>query len=82
MDKEKLTKSSLAKLMGISRPTLDKYLEEGFPKMESKEKVAYNRKTELGRNKIDVENRIRLCEYDLEVLKKELDIINKELEEE
>ena len=30
-NEEKLTKVELAKKMGISRPTLDKYLREGFP---------------------------------------------------
>ena len=30
---EKLTKVELARKMGISRPTLDKYLKEGFPKI-------------------------------------------------
>lgn len=80
MANEKLTKSSLAKAMGISRPTLDKYLKEGFPKMESERTMLNARKIELGRRKIEVENRIRLCNYDLEKLNDELIYINKELE--
>ena len=80
MANEKLTKSSLAKAMGISRPTLDKYFKEGFPKMESEQTILNARKIELGRRKIEVENRIRLYNYDLEKLNDELIYINKELE--
>ena len=75
---EKLTKVELARKMGISRPTLDKYLKEGFPKMESEQTMLNARKIELGRRKIEVENRIRLCNYDLEKLNDELIYINKE----
>ena len=80
MANEKLTKSSLAKAMGISRHTLDKYLKEGFPKIESEQTILNARKIELGRRKIEVENRIRLYNYDLEKLNDELIYINKELE--
>ena len=80
MVNEKLTKSSLAKAMGISRPTLDKYLKDGFPKMKSEQTILNARKIELGRRKIEVENRIRLYNYDLEKLNDELIYINKELE--
>ena len=80
MANEKLTKSSLAKAMGISRPTLDKYLKDGFPKMKSEQTILNARKIELGRRKIEVENGIRLCNYDLEKLNDELIYINKELE--
>ena len=80
MANEKLTKSSLAKAMGISRPTLDKYLKEGFPKIESEQTILNARKIELGRRKIEVENRIRLYNYDLEKLNDELIYVNKELE--
>ena len=55
---EKLTKVELARKMGISRPTLDKYLKEGFPKMESEQTILNARKIELGRRKIEVENGI------------------------
>ena len=77
---EKLTKVELARKMGISRPTLDKYLKEGFPKMESEQTILNARKIELGRRKIEVENGIRLCNYDLTKLNDELIYINKELE--
>ena len=77
---EKLTKVELARKMGISRPTLDKYLKEGFPKIESEQTVLNARKIELGRRKIEVENGIRLCNYDLTKLNDELIYINKELE--
>ena len=59
MANEKLTKSSLAKAMGISRPTLDKYLKEGFPKIESEQTILNARKIELGRRKIEIENGIK-----------------------
>ena len=77
---EKLTKVELARKMGISRPTLDKYLKEGFPKIESEQTMLNARKIELGRRKIEVENGIRLCNYDLIKLNDELIYINKELE--
>lgn len=77
---EKLTKVELARKMGISRPTLDKYLKDGFPKMESEQTMLNARKIELGRRKIEVENGIRLCNYDLTKLNDELIYINKELE--
>lgn len=80
MVNEKLTKSSLAKAMGISRPTLDKYLKDGFPKMKSEQTILNARKIELGRRKIEIENGIRLCNYDLEKLNDELIYVNKELE--
>ena len=77
---EKLTKVELARKMGISRPTLDKYLKEGFPKIESEQTMLNARKIELGHRKIEVENGIRLCNYDLTKLNDELIYINKELE--
>ena len=80
MANEKLTKRSLAKAMGISRPTLDKYLKDGFPKMKSEQTILNARKIELGRRKIEIENGIRLCNYDLEKLNDELIYVNKELE--
>ena len=80
MANDKLTKSSLAKAMGISRHTLDKYLKEGFPKTKNVQTMLNVRKIGLGRRKVEVENRIRLCNYDLEELNDELIYINKELE--
>ena len=81
MANEKLTKSSLAKAMGISRPTLDKYLKEGFPKMESEQTILNARKIELGRRKIEVENGIRLHNYEITQLQAELVVINEMLAE-
>ena len=81
MVNERLTKSSLAKAMGISRPTLDKYLKEGFPKMESEQTILNARKIELGRRKIEVENGIRLHNYEIIQLQAELVVINEMLAE-
>ena len=81
MVNERLTKSSLAKAMGISRPTLDKYLKEGFPKMESEQTILNARKIELGRRKIEVENGIRLHNYEITQLQAELVVINEMLAE-
>ena len=81
MANEKLTKSSLAKAMGISRPTLDKYLKDGFPKMKSEQTILNARKIELGRRKIEVENGIRLHNYEITQLQAELVVINEMLAE-
>ena len=81
MVNDRLTKSSLAKAMGISRPTLDKYLKEGFPKMESEQTILNARKIELGRRKIEVENGIRLHNYEITQLQAELVVINEMLAE-
>ena len=65
--KDKLTKQRLSELLGISRPTLDKYLKEGFP-------IKYTNtfSVDSGYRKILLENEIRLCEYKLTKLKEEL----------
>lgn len=76
---EKLTKVELARKMGISRPTLDKYLKDGFPKIENEKSLSNVKKIELGRRKVEIENGIRLCNYDLEELNKELIYVNNEL---
>ena len=81
MVNDRLTKSSLAKAMGISRPTLDKYLKEGFPKMESEQTILNARKIELGRRKIEVENGIRLHNYEITQLQAELVVVNEMLAE-
>lgn len=78
---EKLTKVELARKMGISRPTLDKYLKEGFPKMESEQTMLNARKIELGRRKIEVENAIRLHNYEITQLQAELVVVNEMLAE-
>lgn len=67
----KLTKEKLAKILDISRPTLDKYLKEGFPTS-----YKYNFSEDISYKKINLENEIRICEYKLLKLKEEL----KELE--
>lgn len=69
---EKINKTYLAKALGISRPTLDKYLISGFPK-KIKEKITFSCVEEtLEYKKISIENEIRLCEYKLSKLKEEL----------
>ena len=78
---EKLTKVELARKMGISRPTLDKYLKEGFPKIESEQTMLNARKIELGRRKIEVENGIRLHNYEITQVQAELVVINEMLAE-
>ena len=68
---EKLTKTELAKKLGISRPTLDTYLKNGFPN-----KITDTFKEDDDYRKILIENDIRVLEYQLSKLKEEL----KELE--
>lgn len=70
-NKEKLTKTELAEMLGISRPTLDKYLKNGFPN-----KITDTFKEDDNYRKILIENDIRVLEYQLSKLKEEL----KELE--
>ena len=68
---EKLTKTELANKLGISRPTLDTYLKNGFP---NKITDAFQKDDEY--RKILIENDIKVLEYQLSKLKEEL----KELE--
>ena len=68
---EKLTKTELAEMLGISRPTLDKYLESGFPN-----KITDTFQKDDEYRKILIENDIKVLEYQLSKLKAEL----KELE--
>ena len=68
---EKLTKTELAEMLGVSRPTLDKYLRNGFP---NKITDAFQEDDEY--RKILIENDIKVLEYQLSKLKAEL----KELE--
>lgn len=70
-NKEKLTKTELAEMLGISRPTLDKYLESGFPN-----KITDTFQKDDEYRKILIENDIKVLEYQLSKLKAEL----KELE--
>ena len=68
---EKLTKTELANKLGISRPTLDTYLKNGFPN-----KITDTFQKDDDYRKILIENDIRVLEYQLSKLKEEL----KELE--
>lgn len=68
---EKLTKTELAEMLGISRPTLDKYLRSGFPN-----KITDTFQKDDEYRKILIENDIKVLEYQLSKLKAEL----KELE--
>ena len=66
-NEEKLTKTELAKKLGISRPTLDTYLKNGFPN-----KITDAFKEDDNYRKILIENDIRVLEYQLSKLKEEL----------
>ena len=68
---EKLTKTELANKLGISRPTLDTYLRNGFPN-----KITDTFQKDGEYRKILIENDIKVLEYQLSKLKAEL----KELE--
>ena len=66
---EKLTKKELAEKLGISRPTLDKYLIDGFPK---KIKEAFIDTEDKEYKRIVLENEIRLLKYTLNKLEEQL----------
>lgn len=80
-NEEKLTKVELAKKMGISRPTLDKYLREGFPQQGDEQAIKMMKKIDLGRRQIEIENEIRLHNYEITQLQAELVVINEMLAE-
>ena len=80
-NEEKLTKVELAKKMGISRPTLDKYLREGFPQQGDEQAIKMMKKIDLGRRQIEIENAIRLHNYEITQLQAELVVINEMLAE-
>lgn len=80
-NEEKLTKVELAKKMGISRPTLDKYLREGFPKQSDEQAIKMMKKIDLGRRQIEIENAIRLHNYEITQLQAELVVVNEMLAE-
>ena len=65
---ERITKKELAEKLNISRPTLDKYLADGFP---TKITNLFTHDKEYER--IVLENEIRLVEYKLKKLREELD---------
>ena len=68
----KLTKDNFAKQLGISRPTLDKYLENGFPNSITG-RLPKNAEEDNGLEKIMLENEIRVFEYKISMLKKRLE---------
>lgn len=80
-NEEKLTKVELAKKMGISRPTLDKYLREGFPQQGDEQAIKMMKKIDLGRRQIEIENAIRLHNYEITQLQAELAVVNEMLAE-
>lgn len=80
-NEEKLTKVELAKKMGISRPTLDKYLREGFPQQSDEQAIKMMKKIDLGRRQIEIENAIRLHNYEITQLQAELVVVNEMLAE-
>lgn len=75
---KELNKMELAKMLGITRPTLDKYLESGFPKKITDKfaNIEEEFKEDIEYEKILLENAIRLKEYELNQLKKELNKLN------
>ena len=77
---EKLTKNTLARQLGISRPTLDKYLQDGFPKKIKENLVHDDNQKDCGYQKVLIENDIRLCEYEVEKYTKKIESLKKELE--
>lgn len=76
---KELNKMDLAKMLGISRPTLDRYLENGFPTKITNKFIGIEEdiNEDIEYRKILLENEIRLKEYELNKLKKELDKLNK-----
>ena len=65
---ERITKKEVAEKLNISRPTLDKYLADGFP-TKITNLFTYDKEYE----RIVLENEIRLVEYKLKKLREELD---------
>ncbi len=77
MSIEKINKCDLAKQLKISRPTLDKYLQKGFPENITNKFNDSNVDEDIEYKKILLDNEIRLCEYNLNKLK----ILRNNLEE-
>ena len=79
-----LSKSNIAKKLGISRPTLDKYLECGLPKQYLLKEMSINQllryKAELSykidKNKLDIDR----LKIDLDYLLSEEKSLNEELD--
>ena len=76
MSKEQFTKKELAEKLGISRPTLDTYWENGFPdKIKDRIKNPILWDGDIEYQKIKLENEIRLKEYELKKLKEQLEVL-------
>ena len=77
MAKEQITKKDLAEALGISRPTLDTYLKEGFPsKITDPIKKAGN---DSEYQRIILENELRIVEYKIKKLEETRDELKEEL---
>ena len=74
MKENNLSKKELAEKLGISRPSLDKYLVEGFPS-----KIIKSVEEDNGYKRILIENEIRLLKYTLEKKEKELEELQNEI---
>ena len=74
MKENNLSKKELAEKLGISRPSLDKYLVEGFPS-----KIKKSVEEDNGYKRILIENEIRLLKYTLEKKEKELEELQNEI---
>ena len=82
MSNDKFTKKELAEKLGISRPTLDTYLENGFPdKIKDRIKNPILWEGDIEYQKIKLENEIRLKEYELKKLKEKLESLQNETKE-
>lgn len=77
MSNDKFTKKELAERLGISRPTLDTYWENGFPDKIKNRFKSPNIDKEY--EKIKLENEIRLKEYELKRLKEKLEALQDEI---
>ena len=74
MKENNLSKKELAEKLGISRPSLDRYLVEGFPS-----KIKKSVEEDNGYKRILIENEIRLLRYSLEKKEKELEELQNEI---
>lgn len=74
---KEITKTDLSVKMNISRPTLDKYLKEGFPPNMTN-RFKNNICEDKGYRKLLLENEIRLYKYQISKLEKEIEDLDKE----
>lgn len=73
---DKITKTELAAKLGISRPTLDKYLNEGFPSKIT-DPLICNSDEDKEYEKLLIENEMRLVKYSLKKLEDKLEELSK-----